>query len=205
MCPVWSCVSPPGHLEETGAVNGDFVADVIQKLFDRFLKLHHLVGLLLQRSLVVLVRLLQVCATELYYEHCIYGQTDIRSLYLLTHSRCNIASRCISTSLAIVPFRSWSLSLACRRRSLASCCRSSALFLASAMPSPFSEISPSTMVYLSFSSPSRFYIPIHTHRQDFLVVWIVQIIILNTQCAYIDQQLWSQVVVWIQLQPTNLH
>ena len=48
-------------LEKTGAVNSDFLADVIQKFFDCFLKFHHLVGLLLQSSLVVLVRLLQDC------------------------------------------------------------------------------------------------------------------------------------------------
>lgn len=44
-----------GRLEETGAVEGDFVADVGQKLFHGLLELHHLVGLFLQSSLVVLV------------------------------------------------------------------------------------------------------------------------------------------------------
>lgn len=81
----------------------------------------------------------------------------------------HIASAGMCVCVCTVPFSSCSLSLACSRRSVASCCRISALFLASATPPAFCVIRSSTVLYLSFSSESRSCTHSHIQGRQFIL------------------------------------
>lgn len=56
-------MQPVVALKQTGAVDGDFVTDLLKQFFHSLLQIHQLIGLVLQQLLIFIVALLKICKT----------------------------------------------------------------------------------------------------------------------------------------------
>lgn len=50
-------------LKQTGAVDGNFLTDLLQQVFHSLLQIHQLIGLVLQQLLIFIIALLKICKT----------------------------------------------------------------------------------------------------------------------------------------------
>ena len=80
-------------LEQTGAVDGDFVADLLEEISHSLLQVYQLAGLFLHSLLVLLVGLLQICIHR--------SRFDLKgSLSLLAYIQANMNIE----STSIIPY-----------------------------------------------------------------------------------------------------
>jgi len=56
-------MQPVVVLKQTGAVDGNFVTDLLKHFFHRLLQIHQLIGLVLQQLLIFIVALFKICKT----------------------------------------------------------------------------------------------------------------------------------------------
>lgn len=56
-------MQPVVALKQTGAVDGNFVTDLLKHFFHSLLQIHQLIGLVLQQLLIFIIVLLKICKT----------------------------------------------------------------------------------------------------------------------------------------------
>lgn len=50
-------------LKQTGAVDGNFMTDLLKQVFHSLLQIHQLIGLVLQQLLIFIIALFKICKT----------------------------------------------------------------------------------------------------------------------------------------------